>query len=141
MKDKAFIDTNIIIYMQSATEADKQLIARQVLDSFDCVASTQVLNEVSNVLVKKAGFSYEQIGRIIDGLIQVCDIMVVTCDTIRNAHSIAETYSIGYYDSLIVSSAVESDCKYLLSEDLTDGQKINDSITIINIFDHPEFFD
>lgn len=38
-----------------------------------------------------------------------------------------------FVDSNIVASAIESDCKYLTSEDMQNGQKI-ESITIVNIF-------
>jgi len=141
MSVKAFVDTNVFVYTQSTTEVEKRNISQCAIDGFDCVTSTQVLNEISSVLSRKAGFSFKQIGSIVDGVVQTCEIATVNFDTIRNAHRIAERYQFGYYDSLIVSSALESGCEYLFSEDLTDGQKIDDTLTIINIFKHPELFD
>jgi len=139
MNAKVFVDSNIFVYIQSTSDAEKQSIARQVLRILNCSVSTQVLSEVSNVLSKKAGFSYKQIGEIVDGIIQICDISIIENNTIRSAHRIAEKYKFGYYDSLIIASAIESGCKYLLSEDFSDGQIIDKKVTVINIFKHPEF--
>ena len=141
MNDRVFVDSNVFIYLQSTTEIDKRATAQRVVNELTCVASTQVLNEVSSVLSRRARFSFDQIGRIVDGIVQVCDIAIVTYDTVRKAHDIAKRCQLGYYDSLIISSAIESDCEYLLSEDMSDGQIIDGKLTIVNIFAHPEFFD
>ncbi len=141
MPVKVFVDTNIFVYLQSATDSEKRAISRRVIDTFDCVASIQVINEVSNVLSKKAGFSFEQIGEIIDGIVQTCEMSIVAYETVRKAHIVASDNKIGYYDSLIVSSALESGCKYLITEDLNDGQIIDGTLKIVNIFKHPDFFD
>ncbi|GHV18420.1 hypothetical protein FACS189493_7820 [Spirochaetia bacterium] len=45
-------------------------------------------------------------------------------------------YQYSYYDSLIVASALEQDCDYLLSEDMNDGQVIG-KMAIKNIFKMP----
>ena len=138
MRDKAFIDTNIFIYLQSTSEDDKRLASKRAINSFRCVCSTQVLSETSNVLSKKAKMSFDQVAEIIDGMVQTCELIVVSYETIQKAIEIARDNMLGYYDSLIIASAIEAGCKYLLSEDLTDGQKIYNKITIINIYKHPE---
>ncbi|MCL1799733.1 MAG: PIN domain-containing protein [Eggerthellaceae bacterium] len=135
------MDTNVFVYLQSTSDGGKRGIAQRVIDELDCCVSTQVLNEVSNVLARKAGFSYVQIGEVVDGIVQTCEVTTVDYGTIRRAHGIAQRYQLGYYDSLIISSALEAGCKTLLTEDLTDGQIIGRELTILNIFDHPKFFD
>jgi predicted nucleic acid-binding protein len=55
-------------------------------------------------------------------------------DTIEKALAIHEKYKYPYYDSLIVASALEHECQYLLSEDMADGQVIEGRLTIQNIF-------
>ena len=45
MNSKAFIDTNIFIYLYSEDEMQKQSISQRVVDN--CIISTQVLNEFS----------------------------------------------------------------------------------------------
>ncbi|MCL1941141.1 MAG: hypothetical protein FWG09_04290 [Synergistaceae bacterium] len=47
---------------------------------------------------------------------------------------IHEKYRYSYYDSLIIASALEHDCQYLLTEDMANGQVIEGQLTIQNIF-------
>ena len=53
MNEKAFIDTNIFIYLYSEDEVKKQHISQKAVDKYDCIISTQVLNEFSNVCIGK----------------------------------------------------------------------------------------
>ena len=53
MQDRAFIDTNVIVYMSSNDNPAKKKLARALINKYDCVISTQVTNELSNVLLKK----------------------------------------------------------------------------------------
>jgi predicted nucleic acid-binding protein len=39
-----------------------------------------------------------------------------------------------HYDCLIIASALNSGCDYLLTEDLADGQIIENKLTVVNIF-------
>ena len=54
-------------------------------------------------------------------------------DFISNGLDIAATTKYSFYDSLIISAAIKSDCKILLSEDMHHGHKIQ-SLEIINPF-------
>ncbi len=53
MKDKVFLDSNIIIYLYSDDEPKKKLIAQNLIVDYDCCISTQVLQEFANVSRKK----------------------------------------------------------------------------------------
>ena len=53
-------------------------------------------------------------------------IFLLACD-------IRDKYNISYYDSLILSSAIDSKCNILYSEDMQHNQKI-ETLTIINPF-------
>ncbi len=55
-------------------------------------------------------------------------------DTIKLAHRIKDKYKYGYFDSLIISSALENDCSILFTEDLHSNQKIEEKLKIINPF-------
>jgi predicted nucleic acid-binding protein len=50
------------------------------------------------------------------------------------AFHIANKYGFPWYDGLIVASAVENSCSLLITEDLQDGQVIENTLTIINPF-------
>ena len=52
MKDRVFIDTNIFVYTQSSVETAKRDISLNIIENYACYASTQILNEVSNVMTK-----------------------------------------------------------------------------------------
>lgn len=43
-------------------------------------------------------------------------------------------YVFSYWDSLVISSALESGCSILYSEDMQNGQVINKKLTIKNPF-------
>ena len=46
----------------------------------------------------------------------------------------AERYRFSFYDALIVAAALESGCTTLFSEDLQDGQVIDQTLTVRNPF-------
>jgi predicted nucleic acid-binding protein len=50
------------------------------------------------------------------------------------ALNLAERYQYSYFDSLILASALEAGCQILYSEDLQDGQRIENQLTIVNPF-------
>ena len=134
MNGKAFLDTNLFIYMQSASDAAKKEISYRALESFDCTVSTQVLNEFCNVALKKLTMIPEQIRQVLHAIDNTCEIAVVTLETVEKALQLKERYGFGYYDSLIVASALENGCAYLFSEDMSDGQIIDNSLEIVNVF-------
>jgi predicted nucleic acid-binding protein len=49
--ERCFVDTNVLLYLYSGTEKDKQQRAQEYVDNCECVISTQVLNEFSNVCI------------------------------------------------------------------------------------------
>lgn len=134
MSAKAFLDTNIIIYCYSQDEPDKQHRARECAQENQSWISTQVLNETINTLKRKFSLDYRQIGAVVDELSQQSQIAVVSLNTIRKALEVAQRYQYSYFDSLIIASALEAECDRLYSEDLQDGQKIDNVLTLINPF-------
>ncbi|MEW6378082.1 MAG: PIN domain-containing protein [bacterium] len=134
MKDKAFIDTNVLIYLYSEDETEKRQVAENLVDNSPPIISIQVLNEISNVMVKKLKLAPKAISRVIEELSRHCMVREITVDTIQSALKIAEKYRYSYYDSLIVASALEDQCKILYSEDMQSGQYIEDQLRITNPF-------
>lgn len=133
--DRAFIDTNIFIYLYSdnADDLKKRHLAYKVMEQYDCQISTQVINEFSNICIKKLKITINQIQGFIIQMCSYCDLAYIDEDTIDKALGIHAKYGYAYYDSLMVASALERGCIYLLSEDLADGQVI-EGLTIKNIF-------
>ncbi len=134
MKDKAFIDTNLLLYLYSADEIDKQNKVKSAFYHYDCFISTQVLNEFSNVLSKKWKVPVPDIKMAINEIKQYCTISFIDMNTIEKALSVHGKYRFSYYDSLMLASALLNDCQTILTEDMKDGQLIEESLAIKNIF-------
>lgn len=134
MLDKVFLDTNILIYGYSLDEPDKQKCAIECVQSGDVWISTQVLNETINVLSRKFSLKYSQIRAVVAEFTEQFEIAIVSVTTVETALNLAERYQYSYFDSLIISSALEVGCKILYSEDLQHGQQIDNQLTIINPF-------
>jgi predicted nucleic acid-binding protein len=73
MNDKAFLDTNVLVYLYSESELGKREVAYQILNSRYCVTSFQALNEASNVWFKKFGWDGAKIQKYLDNIEMVCD--------------------------------------------------------------------
>ena len=134
MKDKVFIDTNIIIYGYSATEPIKQKVAERIAQEGTNFISTQVIQEFSNVLSKKFKLSWTEIIKAINEVSVNYSVVINSPDSIVNACKIASRYKYSFYDSLIISSALKANCKTLFTEDLQHNQLIENKLRIINPF-------
>jgi predicted nucleic acid-binding protein len=76
----------------------------------------------------------DTIGELIDLIRSYCDTSFISEKTIKKALDVHKKYGVSYYDALMIAAALERKCKYLLSEDMADGQVIDGSLTIQNIF-------
>jgi predicted nucleic acid-binding protein len=126
---RAFFDTNAIVYLYSSDEPEKQKKAFLALQSYDCVISRQVINEFCNVNIKKKKLPVAQLKSVLRNIKSLFRLIPVEDETVLYAIAIHERYGYSFYDSLIIAS----NCKYLFTEDLQDGQII-DGLIIINIF-------
>ena len=139
--DKAFIDTNIFIYIQRTDTPFKTEISERTIDHFDCVASTQVLNETANILTRKYPTPKEEIERVLKSIQDSCTMVTVTNDYPNKALNYHFKYLISYYDALMVAAAIDANCTYLISEDMQDGLIIDMKLQILNIFKHTDMLD
>ncbi len=127
-----FLDSNVIIY-SFGVEENKKRIANELLKRKPAI-SFQVLNEISNVLHKKFRVRVREIKTAIDFLSKTGRVTAIGTKTILHALDIISTHGFSYYDSLIISSALECRCRVLYSEDLNDGQVINSRLKIVHPF-------
>lgn len=138
MNAKCFVDTNILVYRRDSTEAEKQPKAEQWLihlwASKTGRISTQVLNEYYVTVTQKLkpGLSKELARSDIRAL-SVWQPLVMSITLIESAWEIQDRYQYSWWDTLIISSALLLDCRYLISEDLQHEQNIG-SLTIVNPF-------
>lgn len=136
MHDKAFLDTNILIYAYSEDEPKKQSIALQLLDSFEdnVIISKQVINELSNILLKKFKLGSDQVENVLLEIDNVLPIVDFDLTTQIKALKLKDRYQFQYYDALIVATALENNCTVVYSEDMQHEMLIDGSLKIINPF-------
>jgi len=133
MSDKIFIDSNIFLYTFDSRDEEKQKISKEIILSKNRIISIQVINEVSNNLIRKFKFDNSMVKRFIKSAYKRYEVIGFTQETFLLACDIRESYHISYYDSLIISTALNSKCTILYSEDMQHNLKI-DSLTIVNPF-------
>lgn len=136
MHDKAFLDTNILIYAYSEDEPKKQSIALQLLDSFEdnVIISKQVINELSNILLKKFKLGSDQVENVLLEIDNVLPIVDFDLTTQIKALKLKDRYQFQYYDALIVATALENNCTVVYSEDMQHNMLIDGNLKIINPF-------
>lgn len=133
--DKVFIDTNILIYAYSVDETNKKLIVNELLNKHEfIILSTQVINEFINTMYKKKKLKIEDIKNAVIELQKNFSIENISISTIRKALDITSKYNYVFFDSLIISSALETNCAILFSEDMHDSHIIDNRLKIINPF-------
>lgn len=135
MKDKIFLDTNIIIYCYSNSEIEKQTIARSLFERYDSLfISKQVINEMTNILFKKFKLESYQVENTIIEISKIVNTYDFNLDTQVKAIQLKNNYNLQYYDALIIATALENNCKILFSEDMQNNLIIENKLTIINPF-------
>jgi predicted nucleic acid-binding protein len=132
---KTFLDTNVIMYAYSNSEEAKQTVARKIIKENHTVISTQVLQELSNILRRKYNLDYPSVkATLLECSIDNNEVYTNTSQTIFKACDIAERYQFSFYDSLIIAAALASGCEILYSEDLQHNQIVETVLTIVNPF-------
>lgn len=141
MNDKYFIDTNILVCSfgdnLKKREISDTLISQLLLNGTG-VISFQVIQEFSNAALRKfkVPFSGAELqAYCATTLCPLCQIYP-SFEWLDRALSVNKKQKISYFDALVVSAAIFADCKYLFTEDLNDGQKI-EKVTIVNPYANP----
>ena len=133
MSAKAFFDSNVLIYAMVSGDARREP-AQQLMEQGG-VISVQVLNEFVNVALRKMRMPWDDIIDALDAVRILFPLPVsITLDTHEAALRVAQQYGFGIYDAQIAASALEANCSTLYSEDLQDGQVIDQTLTIRNPF-------
>ncbi len=78
--------------------------------------------------------SIDDISKHIDLLVKYNSVVIIQSSDIKNAIQIKEKYQLQWYDSLIIATALQAQCKILYKEDMQHNLVINNTLTIINPF-------
>jgi predicted nucleic acid-binding protein len=137
MKNRLFIDSNIWLYFFLRDNSEKYRITTEYLTTNNLdsklIITYQVINEVTNILLKNK-FTEIEIRGSIDYLFKISTVQEFSREILVIASSVRERYSISFWDSILVGSALFANCDTLVSEDMQDGLIIDNRLLIKNIF-------
>lgn len=127
MRDKTFVDTNVLIYAHDVDAKAKHEAAKAILHELWSeragVLSTQVLQEFYvNVTRKIPRPISKESARLFVSTYMIWCLEMTTAE-ISSAFRIEDEH-IGFWDALIIASAIKSGAVRILSEDLNAGQMI-----------------
>ncbi len=128
MSDRTFIDTNILIYAHDVDAQSKHERAKALLQELweerRGVLSTQVLQEFYVNATRKIlhPLSKQSARLVVSSYFVWC--IETTPAEIATAFRIEDEYQIGFWDALIVASALKSGASTIVSEDLNAGQRV-----------------
>ena len=136
MRDKVFLDSNILIYSLIEDRENKhiktfELIKELEKSNKEIVLSVQVIGETYNVWHKKYAKSPGEIVNKLEQIIENVTVVPITLETVKLNWELAKDNNYSYYDRLIIASAIENGCDILYSEDLHNAHKIK-RLKIIN---------
>lgn len=139
MSDRFFLDTNIFVYSVDLTAPAKarkaqQLIA-EALSAGKGVISYQVVQEFFNGAFRRFAVPMKSTDadRYLASVFRPLLAVQSSAALFSQALLIHQTVRTSWYDSLILSAALQANCDLLYSEDMQHGQKIG-SLRIVNPF-------
>jgi predicted nucleic acid-binding protein len=139
MKDKYFIDTNILVYSFDNDNVHKKDISLKLisdaLTQSKGIISYQVIQEFLNVVIKKfkVPLNIEDSRKYLTVVLEPLCEVYSSIALYHRALEIVERWQLSFFDSLIISAALQSECEIIYTEDLQHGQKIFD-LEIVNPF-------
>jgi len=128
MNVKTFVDTNILIYAHDVDAREKHEIAKNVLRELwserSGVLSMQVLQEFFVNVTRKIAtpLSKESARLVVNTYTLWC--AETTPAEIASAFRIEDESRLGFWDALLIASAVKSGAERILSEDFNTQQII-----------------
>ena len=136
MTARSFLDSNILLYTDSADAVAKQRRAIELLAEHRLartgVVSLQVLQEYFVAATRKLAVDAGTARRKVE-LFANYHVVVLDVEDVLAAIDLHRLHQLSFWDALVVRAAKEGGCAVLYSEDLQDGRSI-DGVRIINPF-------
>lgn len=129
---KRFIDTNVLLYLLSDDAAKADRVEETLVA--ETTISVQVLNEFASVALRKLGMTVSEVRDALDPIMAICKVVPITVEIHKRGLQLAERYRFAVHDALIIAAALDAGCTTLYTEDLQNGQVIDDVLTIRNPF-------
>lgn len=132
MNDRFFIDTNIFVYSFNQSTSKKAIRATrlvfQALTTRKGVVSYQVVQEFFNLALRKFSLpmTVQEAEQYLNAVFRPLLAVHSSPALFTQALQISSRHRLGWYDSLIVAAAIESQCRILYTEDLQHGQRFGE---------------
>jgi predicted nucleic acid-binding protein len=139
MSDRFFLDTNIFVYSfdrSSPAKAQRaEQLIREALTTQKGVISYQVVQEFFNVALRRFSqpMNAADAGQYLTTVFRPLLTMHSSQALYAEALHLHSQSGLSWYDSLIVSAAIQARCDLLLTEDLQHGQRFG-ALQVINPF-------
>ena len=136
---KVMLDTNVLAYGEGVNDAEKRDAVLELLRDLpegSAVIPVQVLGELFNVLVRKAGRSRSEAR---DSLLDWRDTfptVETTPEAMLAAVDLATDHRLSIWDAVILAAASQAGCRLLLSKDWQDGFTWG-GVSVVNPFAAP----
>ncbi len=133
-----FVDTSVIVYRFDTSEPGRQRQAERWLEYLwrerRGRVSLQVLHELYVTLTRKLDrvMSPDEARRIVRALF-AWEPVRPGRRTIADAWEVEDRFRLSWWDSLILAAAQTGGCRFLLSEDFSDGRDLG-GVRVINPF-------
>ena len=133
------LDTNILAYAEGVNGARRRDTALGLLRKLPqeaTVIPVQVLGELFNVLVRKAGKARGHARQVLLSWRDAFPVVETSSEIMLMAADLAADHRFGIWDAVILSAASQAGCRLLLSEDLQEGFTWG-GVTVVDPFASP----
>lgn len=133
---KIALDTNFLAYAEGVNGADRRAVALDLvkrLPAGSAIIPVQVIGELFNVLVRKAGRARGEAREALQGWRDAFLVADTTAEAMQAAVDLASDHKFGIWDAVILSVSSQTGCRLLLSEDMQDGFTWG-GVTVVNPF-------
>lgn len=128
MREREFLDTNVLIYAHDARDPRKRACARELLRRLlrerRGVLSIQVLQEFFAAATRKLGMPSE-VARLNVSSYARFDVVSLSVPDVIAAIDLHRLHHFSIWDALIVRAALNGACTTLHSEDMQHGRAID----------------
>ena len=136
-RTSCFVDTNLLIYSLDPQETERRQVAagwlKNLTDTGTLVLSPQSLNECYRALTERRDLLPRHAARAyVISLLRFCTAPY-DFDVTRRAWQIQERHRFGWWDTMLLASALLARCGVFFSEDMQHEHSV-DGLTILNPF-------
>ena len=136
MTEPFFVDTNVLLYARGTSYPEKQQAAdawvRQLWLTGRGRISIQVMLEFY-ANARKVGIPSEELAQQDVRDLLAWDPIVTTVPMVERAWQVQRRHQTSWWDALSVGAALETGCRYLVTEDFITGRDY-DGVTAVNPF-------